>query len=76
MRKVAADEIINATKIRDFELDDDDVIVGVLVMVKVVDSEDRSGVAMTHDGVDWINRLGMLTHILDAERRNTMPEED
>lgn len=55
-----------------FRLDDDDVIAAVMVIIKVVDGQGRSGVALTHDGVDWITRVGMLDFCLGVERESAL----
>lgn len=72
-------DIVKASNFpRPFKLDPDDVIVGVLVVIKVVDGEGLSGVAMCHDDVDWVTRTGMLDYCLTTERHAAQhrPAED
>lgn len=59
-RTVTAAEIVE--DLADFQLDADDLVVGAMVLIKVIDSKDRVGIRLRHSpSLDWVQRVGLLS---------------
>lgn len=73
MSERATVQVVKDADLPPFHLDDDDVVVGVVVIVKTIDASDRVGICITHtESMDWVNRIGMFRTALTVEEADTV----
>lgn len=50
-------------------LEEGALLTGVIVIAKVAHLDGTTGLSYNYDGVDWLERRGMLDEVMESERR-------
>ena len=48
-------------------LDENDLVVGALILLKILEPDGNTRLQQTHAGIGWMERAGILTHALHLE---------
>lgn len=70
-REMSAAELVTQLEVPAFDFDADDFLVGAILIVKVQDASDRTGVHVkATSSIKWLDRIGILTFASDVERED------
>lgn len=66
-------EQVQGLKFDEIDLDDDALVAGGVLLIKVVEADGTTSVRLRHDGMNWLERLGMLRSALLMEEADIGP---